>query len=175
VQFDKVCESSTVSSVQAVGLDASSAASRTDVIIIAASAILLLTGLQWLALRPTEKEAVHNFSPLYSKTGKTYRLTSDDGPHPRLIGFEYAALLSAQWTPVECNLLIACTFQGMECSGVRNAVSSIGGVHQGSVCFPLWSGQNWSRPPQVCTGPHLPQSHGRRAGKLPRKSRALSR
>jgi hypothetical protein len=92
VQFDKVRESSTVSSVQAVGLDASSAASRTDVIIIAASAILLLTGLQWLALRPTEKEAVHNFSPLYSKTGKTYRLTSDDGPHPRLIGFDPALM-----------------------------------------------------------------------------------
>ena len=45
--------------VQTVGLDASSAASRTDVIIIAMSATLLLTGLQWLALRPVEKEAVN--------------------------------------------------------------------------------------------------------------------
>jgi len=50
--------------IQAVGLDASSAASRTDVIIIAASAVLLLTGLQWLALRPTEKEAVGSNSPI---------------------------------------------------------------------------------------------------------------
>lgn len=46
--------------VQAVGLDASSAASRTDVIIIALSATLLLTGLQWIALRPVEKEAVRS-------------------------------------------------------------------------------------------------------------------
>lgn len=44
--------------VQTVGLDASSVASRTDVVIIALSATLLLTGLQWLALRPVEKEAV---------------------------------------------------------------------------------------------------------------------
>lgn len=44
--------------LQAVGLDASSTESRTDVIIIALSAVLLLTGLQWLALRPVEKEAV---------------------------------------------------------------------------------------------------------------------
>lgn len=46
--------------MQAVGLDASSAASRTDVIIIALSATLLLTGLQWIALRPVEKEAVRS-------------------------------------------------------------------------------------------------------------------
>jgi len=63
----------------------------------------------------------------------------------------------------------------MECTRVGNAVSSFGGVHQGSVCFPLWSRQNGSRPPQVCPRPHLPQSHGRRERELPRKSRALSR
>ena len=47
---------------QVVGLDASSAESRTDLLIIVLSAVLLLTGLQWLALKPVVKEPVSRSS-----------------------------------------------------------------------------------------------------------------
>ena len=47
---------------QVVGLDASSAESRTDLLIIVLSAVLLLTGLQWLALKPIVKEPVSRSS-----------------------------------------------------------------------------------------------------------------
>ena len=44
--------------VQSVGLDASSTGSRIDVVVIALSAVLLMTGLQWLALKPAVKDPV---------------------------------------------------------------------------------------------------------------------
>ena len=39
-------------------VDASSSQSRADVLVILLSAVLLLTGLQWLALRPKVKPSV---------------------------------------------------------------------------------------------------------------------
>lgn len=39
-------------------VDASSSQSRTDVLVILLSAVLLLTGLQWLALQPKIKPSV---------------------------------------------------------------------------------------------------------------------
>ena len=39
-------------------VDASSSQSRADVVVILLSAVLTLTGLQWLSLRPVEKEPV---------------------------------------------------------------------------------------------------------------------
>ena len=39
-------------------VDASSSQSRTDVLVILLSAVLLLTGLQWLALQPKAKPSV---------------------------------------------------------------------------------------------------------------------
>lgn len=39
-------------------VSAGSAQSRADVAVIVMSAVLLLTGLQWLSLKPKEKEAV---------------------------------------------------------------------------------------------------------------------
>ena len=39
-------------------VDASSSQSRTDVLVILLSAVLLLTGLQWLAVRPKVKPSV---------------------------------------------------------------------------------------------------------------------
>jgi hypothetical protein len=39
-------------------VDASSSASRVDVLIIFMSAVLLLTGLQWLSLKPREMTPV---------------------------------------------------------------------------------------------------------------------
>ena len=43
-----------------MGLDASSAESRVDVLVIACSAVLLLTGLQWLAVRAQDKAPVRH-------------------------------------------------------------------------------------------------------------------
>ncbi len=42
-------------------VDASSSQSRADVLVILLSAVLLLTGLQWLALRPKVKPSVSVF------------------------------------------------------------------------------------------------------------------
>ena len=47
-------------------VDASSSQSRADVVVILLSAVLTLTGLQWLSLRPVEKEPVS----LLHKQGK---------------------------------------------------------------------------------------------------------
>ena len=44
-------------------VDASSWQSRADVLVILLSAVLLLTGLQWLALRPKIKPSVSIFVP----------------------------------------------------------------------------------------------------------------
>jgi hypothetical protein len=44
-------------------VDASSAQSRADVVLIAMSAVLLLTGLQWAALTPREAEPVEPDGP----------------------------------------------------------------------------------------------------------------